>query len=59
MRCIDCEFWRNIDEVDGYCELRNIITPLNFICKWMDTLKEVKHWSMNSLNQSEENKGKL
>jgi len=55
MRCIDCEFWRNIDEVDGYCELRNIITPLNFICKWM----EVKHWSMNSLNQSEENRGKL
>lgn len=32
-RCIDCRCWHSVDESDGYCGLRGMITPANHSCE--------------------------
>jgi len=42
MKCRYCPAWYPIDEVDGYCEIREVITPLKGSCKF--TEEEVKNF---------------
>jgi len=39
MKCRECPAWQPIDEVDGYCEIRGTIMPINGECKL--SLKDV------------------
>ncbi|ADC64624.1 hypothetical protein Ferp_0449 [Ferroglobus placidus DSM 10642] len=32
-RCIGCRCWHSVDESDGYCGLRGMITPANHSCE--------------------------
>jgi len=34
IECGNCKYWSPIDEVTGYCNARNVITTVNYKCKY-------------------------